>query len=582
MRVLWLAPRYCWLGGGEVALHFIAQEMCRRGAKVRVVSGFAEPRLPFPLPEGMDVLWLGKDDRQVLAVNAPFPDVNALAKDFDADVVLTYCEWLIPTLKTCERPVGVYCCSIGTYEEVAAAGVAERAAFWLMPSKGLAAQVLAKVPKLVVYPYTPRAETFAVRRSDAQHIGLVNRAKGQERVQALARANPTRKFLGLQGGWGAQGSNWPVNVECLPQTMRMGEFYERLRVLLVPSEETFSLSGVEAQAAGVPVVALDTPILRESLGDGAIFCPPTVEAFDAALKRLDDPVEYAKRSLLARTNAARYDLATEVERFMLFTRGILSGVSDRRKAPVRASAKVPVIVSMTTIPRRNGLVDPTIASLKAQTLPPDEIRIYMPPGCAPIRGATNIRRDHDAGPVMKISAVCDPEVPDNALIVTVDDDVVYKPDWLETLVNGAFQYPGEAVGMSAWNVSDFLARENGFYQFVQKPGLCDVLQGVAGVAYWKWYFDESILTPPKEFRFVDDVWISSELHRRGIPRRFLRDPMLVSTDTTPGLHDRPDFVELNRRASKLGFKDASGLAPNEEVVAPAPAKKKWVFPKMPT
>ena len=49
-------------------------------------------------------------------------------------------------------------------------------------------------------------------------------------------------------------------------------------------------------------------------------------------------------------------------------------------APSSPSA-LHVVVSMTSIPARNGTLGPTIASLRAQTRPPNEIRLYLGPGC---------------------------------------------------------------------------------------------------------------------------------------------------------------------------------------------------------
>lgn len=214
-----------------------------------------------------------------------------------------------------------------------------------------------------------------------------------------------------------------------------------------------------------------------------------------------------------------------------------------------------VILSLTTVPSRNGTLGPTIASLLAQTYKPNDIRLHVPPGAFTVEGVTNLWVP-DSGPITKISAVLDAGLPGDAIIITADDDVVYGPRWLETLVAGAEANRHSAVGMSGWNASGFLRGGGGHadnYQFSASRRLCDVLEGWAGVAYRKEFFDDDILYPPEPFFWVDDVWISSYLKKRGVDRRVLCPPMGRSTGRLPGLHNREDFVALNRRAAILGF-----------------------------
>lgn len=320
LRILWLAYSYARLGGGELAAHFNAKTMCEQGARVRFVSNFATPHLPFELPDRMDVVWLGKRDEDVHRyANVALPDLAQLVRDFDANLVMCGAGdrasgWLPHVLKTSPVPVGIYCCG---HDETDVVPRDARVLFWLTPTKALADRVTHGAPRIVVCPYTPRLEAAAMMNPSAQGIGLVNRWKSPGLMRGLAQANPGRRFLSLQGGWGAQSNDWPRNVECLPHMKNIGDFYSRLRVALVPWEgETFSLAGVEAQAAGVPIVAIDIPPLRESLGDGALFCPPTVEAFSAALRKLDDPAFHADMSQRARANVARYDMARDVRAFL--------------------------------------------------------------------------------------------------------------------------------------------------------------------------------------------------------------------------------------------------------------------------
>lgn len=85
--------------------------------------------------------------------------------------------------------------------------------------------------------------------------------------------------------------------------------YARAAVFAFLSEyEGFGLTPLEALAAGVPVVVLDTPVAREVYGDAAVFVPP--DDIPAAAAALHDFLKTSHRSAewLARAPAvlARY------------------------------------------------------------------------------------------------------------------------------------------------------------------------------------------------------------------------------------------------------------------------------------
>lgn len=229
----------------------------------------------------------------------------------------------------------------------------------------------------------------------------------------------------------------------------------------------------------------------------------------------------------------------------------------------------PVIISLTTTMARREHIRPTLDSLFHQTVKADEVRLYQSwlpdgkdatssDGYAPTRVVTA-----DKGPVTKISAVCDEAVPADAIVVTVDDDQVYAPTWLETLLAAGQQYPEEALGWNGWNAADFIRygvrlRRPGRGEFLwAKPGeTCDVLEGFSGPLYRKAWFDEAVLSPPDLYRWVDDVWISSYLHHRGIGRRVIAPRMCfdLPLGMKGGIHHRKDFKALNARAAVAGFR----------------------------
>ena len=72
-------------------------------------------------------------------------------------------------------------------------------------------------------------------------------------------------------------------------------------------DEGFGLPLVEAMSVGTPVVASDIPIFREIEGDAALYATATDPvAMVSAIRRLEDPAEWARRSAASRAQAARF------------------------------------------------------------------------------------------------------------------------------------------------------------------------------------------------------------------------------------------------------------------------------------
>ena len=239
-----------------------------------------------------------------------------------------------------------------------------------------------------------------------------------------------------------------------------------------------------------------------------------------------------------------------------------------------------VIVSMTSTSARNGTRHNTFDSLLAQTMRPDEYRIYIDPvvlGDSEIESYKQRFFDEirvpfysipfsDRGPVTKLAALTDRRIEQTDIVVTVDDDIVYEPRWLETLVEAAEKHPEHACGFSGWNTAGFLRAhrekdaKGGSFVWPSVPGPCDVLEGWAGAAYRRRFFmfDPSgyprVLSPLPMFRYVDDVWISWQLHMHGVPRAVVGHKMSHDRpNSLPGIHNRPDFEELNRDAVIVAF-----------------------------
>lgn len=166
-----------------------------------------------------------------------------------------------------------------------------------------------------------------------------------------------------------------------------------------------------------------------------------------------------------------------------------------------ASARSPVYVSMTTTPTRIGKIAPVLDSIAAQTVRPDRIFLHVPrvfrrdsstydiPEFVTSNPLVVVNRCEDYGPATKIlpmiSAISDPE----AVLISIDDDVVYHPTFVETLLRYSEAYPEAVIsGTTYGDVSESFAtveRRAGPENFLP----AELLEGYSGVLYKRRFLD---------------------------------------------------------------------------------------------
>lgn len=219
-----------------------------------------------------------------------------------------------------------------------------------------------------------------------------------------------------------------------------------------------------------------------------------------------------------------------------------------------------VVLTGTSYRGRDGTVQPTIDSLFNQDYDGDyEVRLYLQPGCEhpPSHPRLRVIPCPELGPICKLTAATDDTLSPNTILISYDDDIIYHRPWLSAMVADAEAHPDEAVGADGWKHDTLCASPNGPYNFPREPGLVDVLQGCAGVAYRRRFFDHDILD--NKF-FNDDVHIHSYLYRRGILRRKTRPTSMayITADfERDGLCKDLRFHKNNRESCIVGF----GLRP---------------------
>lgn len=103
------------------------------------------------------------------------------------------------------------------------------------------------------------------------YVTLVNcnKDKGALIFQQIARMCPDLKFLAVKGAHGQQLALRGKNLNQWECQNDISKVLEQTSILLVPSVyESYGRIAVEAMACGIPVIAADTPGLKESIGYG--------------------------------------------------------------------------------------------------------------------------------------------------------------------------------------------------------------------------------------------------------------------------------------------------------------------------
>lgn len=154
-----------------------------------------------------------------------------------------------------------------------------------------------------VTPRLPRGEPGRAREPLVLFVGsLFNRRRLPDLIDAFARATPDLPasrlvIVGDDRTWPPQdlpavalelGVASRTRILSYVPDDELAELYARASVFVFLSEyEGFGLTPLEALAAGVPPVVLDTPVAREVYGDAAVYVPSgDVRAAADAIRRL--------------------------------------------------------------------------------------------------------------------------------------------------------------------------------------------------------------------------------------------------------------------------------------------------------
>lgn len=161
--------------------------------------------------------------------------------------------------------------------------------------------------------------------------------------------------------------------------------------------------------------------------------------------------------------------------------------------------EIKIIVSLTTFPARFDMIELCLKSLVLQTIKPDKIMVYLDNNCIQSEidlklgkymqyGIEFILKQEDLKPHKKYFYAMQ-DFP-NDIVITVDDDAIYPPDLIESLLLANKKYPD---CICARRVHKITRKFNGElhsynnwinnYTISKKPSFKLIATGIGGVLY---------------------------------------------------------------------------------------------------
>ncbi len=129
-----------------------------------------------------------------------------------------------------------------------------------------------------------------------EYITLINlnKNKGGEIFEQIAKAMANKKFLGVIGSYDEQIIPKLPNVRIVEKSVNIKDYYAITRILVMPSEyESWGITATEAMSSGIPVICTETPGLLENCGKAAIYVKKRddIKAWVKAISDLDDELD---------------------------------------------------------------------------------------------------------------------------------------------------------------------------------------------------------------------------------------------------------------------------------------------------
>lgn len=223
---------------------------------------------------------------------------------------LDYTRWTIHAAKMYKKPVFHLIHNSHPYPEIIDAEKPQHIiynSFWLKDLLNYKFSNFILPP-----PVDYRHFDLGIDHAKAEYITLINlnKNKGGEIFEQIARAMPNKKFMGVMGSYDEQIIPNLPNVRIVQKSTNIREYYRQTRILLMPSEyESWGMTATEAMSSGIPVICTDTPGLTENCGKAAIYVKNRndIKAWIKAINELDEEKRYSEASRKAKARAREHD-----------------------------------------------------------------------------------------------------------------------------------------------------------------------------------------------------------------------------------------------------------------------------------
>lgn len=217
-------------------------------------------------------------------------------------------------------------------------------------------------------------------------------------------------------------------------------------------------------------------------------------------------------------------------------------------ALIQNNKKPRVIVSVTTIPTRLGLLEKNMRYfLETQEYKPDVIYLNIPlyshrlkkpyPGIdLNLPDNIIVNRCNDYGAATKLIGCLNHVTSPDDIIITIDDDQIYQPFCVKNLVAAAIHYPNAVIGYTIANSAYMRIISNS-----DKPAV--TVEGYGGVVYRRKHISEEMrnyfntLDPNSMCFKSDDLTISHFLNKQKI--------RIMKLHANASRHDNPALSGIN-------------------------------------
>jgi hypothetical protein len=285
-----------WNMGGEVSLH--RSLIALNGEKIVLTN--TEKDYVF---EGVNVKQINTPD--VLNINANPAPIAKQLQDLNASVVIGQNELSLAAVRSAKLMGALSVVNVHTPPKYGRSLYeAMKHTDYAVYNTKKSAEQWGEPGGMVLHPPISPLPNTIMNNGDAYTLlsSLLN--KGVTVVLEMAKRYPDKRFIivrspaepthGLED-IEEQAAKLP-NVELHPRVApeEVWRYLEQTRILLAPSRyETYGMSAIEAAGYGIPSIHVDTPHVREGIGEAAILVPPLgVEETSMGIEAIEQNYKY--------------------------------------------------------------------------------------------------------------------------------------------------------------------------------------------------------------------------------------------------------------------------------------------------